>query len=212
MYRRITAGAFAFALVLALVASGGFSAAGVDRDASITVVGDDRAAVGVQACHLPNHAGRGVSGGDNGDPSGNENGGQANRVTPISVEITNRLGAELTVRELTVNGAIVNNRPYAMTIAPHGSERVTVPVRHEASEVTVVVSANGVSTRVTVSEISSDGCPFHVAAPPVTEGETGGDESGGANGGNGGHSRENGSGQGGGQGDDTRNGDPPGND
>jgi hypothetical protein len=207
MYRRITAGAFAFALALALVASGGFSAAGVDRDASITVVGDDRAAVGVQACHLPNHAVRGASGGDNSKPSGNQNGGQANRVTPISVEITNRLGAELTVRELTVNGAIVNNRPYAMTIAPHGSERVTVPVRHEASDVTVVVSANGVSTRVTVSEISRDGCPFHVAAPPVTEDETGGDESGGANGG---HSQGNGS-QGGGQGDDNRNSDPPGN-
>jgi hypothetical protein len=211
MYRRITAFALTLALALALVASGGFGAAGIDRDASITVVGDDRAAVGVQACYLPNHAAQGSNGGGEGESPGDRNGGgQADRVTPISIEITNRLGAELTVRELAVDGTIVNNRPYAMTIAPRGSERVTVPVRHGPSEVTVTVSANGVSTRITVSDVSRDGCPFHVNAPPVTEDEADGNESGGTSGQSGDGGPESGSDSD--HGDDNRNGDRPGDD
>lgn len=125
----------------------------------------------------------------------NEN-DRANRVTPIGVEITNRLGAELTVRELTVDGAIVNDRPYAATIGPGQRERVTIPVRAEPSAVTAIVSANGVSTRITVSDISQGGCPFTVNVPPSEGDETGSDndeadDSGEGNNGNSGTNDEN---------------------
>ncbi|MFO7926894.1 MAG: hypothetical protein ACQET5_11075 [Halobacteriota archaeon] len=165
-YKQITTGVFVLALAFALVATGGFSASELDRNTSIQIVDDDRAAVGLQACYIPNTPPQQerANGGEDGNGPESEDGPE-NRVTPVGIEITNRLGAELTVRELTVDGTVVHDRPYPATIEPRGHERITVPVRSAPSEVTATVSANGVSTRITVSDISNGECPFPVDIP-----------------------------------------------
>lgn len=173
-YRQLTAGLFALALALAVLASGGFAAMDLDRGSDIRVVDNDRAAIGIEACYLPDESARGGS--------GNASNG-TNSATPVSVEVTNRLGQPVTVERITGDERMVSNRVFKPEITPRDSHRFTVPFRPVPGEITVVASVTGVTTRITVDVAGHSRCP--VPAPSESNGDNreGADES--ANGGDG---------------------------
>lgn len=149
-YRQLTAGLFALALALAVLASGGFAAMDLDRGADIRVVDTDQAVIGIEACYLPDESARGGSGNAS---------NSTNSATPVSVEITNRLGQPVTVERITGDERTVSNRVFKPEITPQDARRFTVPFGVAPSEITVVASANGVTTRITAAVGGHSGCP-----------------------------------------------------
>ena len=151
-YRAITAVFVVLAVAFATLASGGFTAMELDRDVSIEVTGTDEAAIGVETCYVP-------------APDATErNAGRETPVTPVSVEITNRLEEPVTVESITGDERVVNSRGYRTTI--EDSERFTVPFKPAPSEITVTVSAGGITSQITIAEVDTTGrCPVD---PPGT--------------------------------------------
>lgn len=148
--------AVAFALVGAAslaVGAAGFSDVSAERGVQISVVDDDEAYVGVQACHKQSAGG-----------TGNSDGGSA---TPVRVEVTNRYAGPFVVESIESDEG--------ETVADDGehvgagdSERFELTFDGEVSTVTVDASADGFEASVTQTVVPKDECPFDAGAPSGT--------------------------------------------
>lgn len=152
-YRYLTAALFVCVIALSVVASGGFSAMDLDRGSTIQIVGNDHAIVGVDACYVPNGSAQ---------SSAEESVSEEHGATPVRIEVTNRLGQEITVTEITGDKPVVSNRNYQPTVRPGDSAQYVVPFNGAPSEATVLTSARGIGIEVTV-DIHQEQCP-----PPST--------------------------------------------
>lgn len=141
--KRLAAGALVLALALAALASGGFSAMELDRNVEVEVVDDGSAMFSAEACYVPDERAQ------------NATEWNQNNTTPVRIEVTNSFGGQLRIESVDGDSEIVSANPLRRTNGPAGvrSNEFVVPFRSTPSEITIVVSSNGVTAQITVTDI-----------------------------------------------------------